>query len=99
MDRFDAAGTSVVMISVDARADSVDLARREGTRVPLLADPGLKTAIAWGVAMKGRDIAVPAVFLVRPDRTVPYRYVGESMMDRPSADELVRRARAERTKP
>jgi len=60
--------------------------------VPLLADPGLAVAIAWGVAMDGRDIAVPATFLVGRDGVIRYRYVGESMTDRPTLEELIEKA-------
>lgn len=77
------------MLSVDERSDSVAMARRLGTRIPLLEDKRLKTAIAWGVAMKGRDLAVPAVFVVRPDGGISYRYVGESMMDRPGPETIL----------
>jgi hypothetical protein len=39
--------------------------------------------------MKGRDIAVPSVFVVRPDRTIAFRKVGETVGDRPSADDVI----------
>lgn len=39
--------------------------------------------------MQGRDIAIPAVFVVLPGGTIFWKYVGESMSDRPSADEIL----------
>jgi peroxiredoxin len=84
-------------ISADPSEDSVELAEKLAIGFPLLADTDLKAAIAWGVAMEGRDIAVPATFVVLPDRRVFWKKVGESPMDRADEDELlevVERARA-----
>ncbi len=67
------------------------LVTRLALKMPLLADPGMKVIRAYGVAMKGREIAVPSVFIVGQDRQVLYRHVGESMTDRPEADELLER--------
>jgi peroxiredoxin len=47
----------------------------------------------YGVAMQGRDIAVPSVFVVRRDRTIAWKKVGEDMTDRPSAGEVLAQAR------
>jgi len=44
--------------------------------------------------MKGRDIAVPSVFVLRPDRTIAWSKVGESVTDRPAVDEVLAQARA-----
>ncbi len=46
-------------------------------------------ALPYGVAMQGRDIAIPAVFVVLPRGTVFWKYVGESMSDRPGTDEIL----------
>jgi hypothetical protein len=43
--------------------------------------------------MRGRDIAVPSVFVVRRDRTIAWKKVGEEMTDRPSAGEVLEQAR------
>jgi len=80
----------VVAISVDSRADSAQLAERLGLGIPLLADPDLTTIRAYGVAMKGRDLAVPATFIVKPDGRISARYVGETQFDRPSVDTLLK---------
>ena len=42
--------------------------------------------------MKGSEIAIPAVFVVTPDRAIVFSYVGEHAADRPSVQELVKRA-------
>jgi peroxiredoxin len=87
----------IVAISVDPAADSTKLAADLGLHYPLLSDADLRAASAYGVAMRGRDIAVPSVFVVRRDRTIAWKKVGEDMTDRPSASEVldqVRRAAA-----
>lgn len=80
-------------ISVDPREDSTALKARLGLHFPLLSDADLAVAKAYGVAMEGRDIAVPAVFVVRPDRAIAWKKVGEDMSDRPSAADVVAHAR------
>ena len=69
------------------------LAGWEKIDFPLLSDPGVVVAAAYGVAMKGDDLAVPATFVLRPDGTIAYRYVGEDMTDRPSTNEILEKAR------
>jgi peroxiredoxin len=84
----------MVAISVDSPAESTTLAEKLGTRYPLLSDADLHVALAYGVAMKGRDIAVPSVFVVRPDRTIAWTKVGESVTDRPTPDAVLAQVRA-----
>lgn len=76
-------------ISVDSMEDSVAFASKLSITFPLLHDAGLKTALAYGVAMEGDEIAVPAVFIVSRDLRIVYRHVGESIVDRPSAESLL----------
>lgn len=76
-------------ISVDPAEDSRELAKSLGLGFPLLGDADLAVADRYGVAMAGRDIAVPAVFVVTPDRAIIYEHVGETMMDRPPALEVM----------
>lgn len=76
-------------ISVDEAEDSNKLAGTLGIRFPLLSDPDLKAALSFGVAMDGQDIAVPSVFIVGKDGRIHYRYIGESVTDRPSPSDLI----------
>ena len=69
--------------SADEPSPSAQLARRFDLRFPLLHDPGLRVIQAYGLAMLGQDIAVPATLVIGRDRRVLYRHVGESMVDRP----------------
>jgi peroxiredoxin len=83
----------MVAISVDPAADSSKLAADLGLHFPLLSDPDLRVASSYGVAMQGRDIAVPSVFVVRRDGTIAWKKVGEDMADRPTAREVLEQAR------
>jgi peroxiredoxin len=78
-------GASLAAISVDDAETSRELAADQELGFPLLSDPKLEVISAYGVAMTGEPIAVPATFVVRPDRTIAWRYVGETMMDRPQS--------------
>lgn len=42
--------------------------------------------------MAGAELAIPAIFVVSPDRRIAFSYIGEHAADRPSAAEIVRRA-------
>jgi peroxiredoxin len=77
-----------VAISVDAAEDSQELVEDEQITIPLLSDPDMTVIKAYGVAMEGEDIAVPATFVVRQDRTIHWKHIGETMADRPPTDEL-----------
>lgn len=79
----------LVAISVDDTPDSVALAGKLGITFPLLKDEGLKAALAYGVAMQGDEIAVPAVFVVSREKKITFQHVGESVMDRPSVSSIL----------
>jgi peroxiredoxin len=83
-----------VAISADSSEDSAEFVAEAGVTVPLLADPELKVIGAYGVAMDGSDIAVPASFVVRSDGVVAWSHVGETQTDRPSGAELLEMARS-----
>jgi peroxiredoxin len=74
---------------VDEPEDTIKFAGQIGARYPLLRDEGLEVALAYGVAMEGRDIPVPAVFVVLPDGRIFWRQIGESVSDRPTNAEIL----------
>jgi peroxiredoxin len=86
---FETRGARIFAISVDSREESVTFASKLNIPFPLLEDVGLKTALAYGVAMAGEDIAVPSVFIVTRDSKVAFKHVGESISDRPTPDDLI----------
>ena len=57
--------------------------------VQLAVDPTLAAIEAWGVRHDGEEMAVPATFILAADGTVTWRYVGESMTDRPTSEGLL----------
>ena len=82
----------MVAISADTQEDSAEFIADKGITVPLLSDPDLKVINAYGVAMAGEDIAVPASFIIDGEKSTHWRYVGENMTDRPSEEELLEKA-------
>jgi len=86
----------LVAISVDERQDSVQLAEALDIDFPLLRDADLSVAVAYGVAMQGRDIAIPAVFVVGTNRRVRWRTIGESAIDRASVNDILEQVEAAR---
>lgn len=78
----------MVAISVDSAEDSRELIEDLDLTIPLLSDPQMEAISAYGVAMEGEDIAVPATFIVEQDRTIHWQHVGETMADRPPTAEL-----------
>lgn len=88
-----AEGIGLAAISVDGPADSVALAERLGLGFALLSDPDATVIAAYGVQMQGDVFAVPSTFVVRPDRTIAWQYIGESAPDRPAVDVVREEAR------
>lgn len=86
-----AEGIGIAGISVDPALDSAALAKRLDVEFPLLSDPDVQVITSYGVKMKDEVLAVPATFVIGEDRTILWRYVGESRPDRPSLD-IVREA-------
>lgn len=90
--RFDAANAKLVAVSVDSPEDSKEFKEDKELTLPLLSDPTMKIISAYGVAMKGDDIAVPSTFVIDSTRTIRWIYVGETQMDRPAAEILLEEA-------
>ncbi len=89
---FDGAKSVVVAISVDTPEDNRDFRRKWGITVPLLSDPNLAVISAYGLAMEGKDIAVPATFVIDGQQTITWQYISDTQMDRPDADEILKQA-------
>jgi len=79
---------------VDSQADSAEFVRKQGATFPVLSDPDMKVITAYGVAMKGRDIAVPSTFIIDRHKNIRWRYVGETQADRPDNPTLLEQTRA-----
>jgi peroxiredoxin len=89
---YDKNNIGLVAISADTIEDSKEFVEDKGITVPLLADTELNVIKAYGVAMEGEDIAVPATFILTKGKTIYWKYIGENMTDRPSEEEVLEMA-------
>lgn len=88
-DRFLSAGVSVAGISVDPVANNLAMVEKLLLPFPLLSDPEGRVVKEWGVWSDGEGgIARPAIFALRRDGSIAWRYVGIDFADRPTDDEL-----------
>jgi peroxiredoxin len=88
-DRFTGSGLELAGISVDPVANNAAMVDKLLLPFPLLSDPEGEVIRRYGMWNEGEGgIAKPSVFLVQPDRSLTFRYVGEDFADRPTDDEL-----------
>jgi peroxiredoxin len=88
-DRFERAGLQVAAIVVDEPSKNLAMVEKLLLPFPILSDPEAKVIHAYEVWNPGDGgVAKPALFLVRPDSTVAFEYVGTDFADRPDDDEL-----------
>ena len=76
----------LVAISADDIDESKRFAKEGRLSFPLLSDSNLLVAEAYGVAMKGDDIAIPATIVISPAGVITYKKVGETQIDRADVD-------------
>ena len=97
-ESFERAGLQVAAICVDTVEQNRAMVDKLLLPFPVLSDPDAAVIEPWGVlnaAEKG--IARPALFLVLPDRSIAFQYVGQDFTDRPADEELFVAAAARRT--
>ena len=95
-EKIRAAGADVVAISVDDQARSRALHTQLALPYPVLCDPTRAVVREWDLynpREKG-GIAIPAVFVIGPDRRVRYRSI-DSTVQRVSTDAVLRLLRGE----
>ena len=64
--------------------DAQRLAKKLELGFPVVADPELALIRKFGVEMQGREIAIPSMFVLEAKTgRVTWRYIGETMFDRP----------------
>ncbi len=74
---------SVAAIVVDDAATNGKLAQRLDVDFPILSDADLATTKAYGIEDVGKDIALPATFVIDREGKVRWLYVGDNPRDRP----------------
>jgi len=88
-DRFTEAGVDLAAIVVDSVEQNRAMVEKLLLPFPILSDPESRVIREWGVLNDGEaEIAMPAIFGVRPDWSIGYRYIGEDFADRPDDEEL-----------
>lgn len=89
--KFNDRGATIAGISVDQPEESKKLHQKLSLGFPLLSDPEMKVITAYGVAMDGRDIAVPSIFIVDSKRRILWSDVSDDFTDRPGPGEVLAR--------
>ncbi len=88
-DRFTAEGVSLAAVSVDPVENNHAMVDKLLLPFPLLSDPEGRVIKAWEVWSDGEGgIARPAIFAIRRDGSLAWKYVGRDFADRPTDDEL-----------
>ena len=94
---LDSLGFQIIAICVDPPAKLAESRRKWQVDFPLLSDPDLVAAHAYGVAFRppGKDgLPVPSVFIIDTDRRVRFEYVNPTYQERLGRDILLAAARA-----
>jgi peroxiredoxin len=81
-------------VSVDHPEETRELRTRledddEPLRMELLCDPTRAATKALGIFDAEHDIALPAILIMGPQGDVRWKYVGDSITDRPDEEEVV----------
>ena len=76
-------------IAVDEPSRNLAMLEKLLLRFPILSGPDGDVIKAYGVWNPGDGgVAKPALFLIRPDWSVAFQYVGTDFADRPTDEEL-----------
>ena len=67
----------LLAVSSDPRHEAREVADTHRLSYPVLSDPELRVIKRYGVEHIGKGIALPAVFVITPDRKVRYAHVAK----------------------
>jgi peroxiredoxin len=76
-------------VSADDRSDLDATRDRMLLTYPMLSDPDLDVAAAYGVREKGKNAALPATFVVGTDGKIRFVHVAKNPIDRLSVAALL----------
>ncbi len=81
-------------ISVDEPAEAAGMLERQkeagpALTIPVACDPSREAVKAFGVFDHAHDIALPATLILDREGKVAWKYIGETVMDRPEEDALI----------
>ena len=81
---------SLAAISTDDMADALKMMELTGAEFAILSDQDAEVAKDYGVYNLLRDgVATPSAIIVSPEGDIKWQYVGRSVSDRPSPDEIL----------
>ena len=81
---------SLVAISTDDTADALKMVEFTGAEFAILSDKDAEVAKAYGVYNLLNDgVATPSAVIVSPEGDIEWKYVGESIADRPPPDAIL----------
>ena len=88
-ERFEGAALEVAGVVVDPVENNAAMVDKLLLPFPILSDPEGRVIKEYGVWNDGEGgLAKPSLFLVQPDRSIAFSYVGDDFADRPTDDEL-----------
>ena len=81
---------SLAAISTDDMADALRMVELTGAEFAILSDENAEVASAYGVYNLLNDgVATPSAVIVLPEGDIEWKYVGESISDRPTPDAIL----------
>ena len=81
---------SLAAISTDDTADALKMVELTGAEFAILSDKGAEVAKDYGVYNLLHDTLVtPSAVIVSPEGYIKWQYVGGSVSDRPTPDEIL----------
>ena len=81
---------SLAAISTDDMADALRMVELTGAEFAILSDENAEVASAYGVYNLLNDgVATPSAVIVSPEGDIEWKYVGESISDRPTPDAIL----------
>ena len=84
LTEFERRGATLWAVSADPLEEAQRLGKKLALTFPIGADPELTLIRQFGVEMEGREIAIPSMFVLeRSTGRIVWRYLGETMFDRP----------------
>jgi peroxiredoxin len=93
IETFDEAGLQIVAVAADPVVRNLAMVEKLLLPFPVLADVDTRVIQEWGVYVDPGQpeggIARPAVFVVEPDWSLSFAYVGSEPRDRPLDQELL----------
>ena len=87
-EKFKAAGTEILAISVDSPEKNAELAAKLKIQFPVLSDPDHKTIEQYGILDPGGKVSVASVFVLDKKGIVRWSYITDDYKIRP-LDETV----------